>query len=151
LIFFLPPYYKNFGKRIIKSPKCYLMDTALACYLVGLADEEHTLQGPMAGALFETACVAQVYKRLSVWGETGSLFFYRSTDGLEVDMLIERGGRYFPIEVKLSSTIDQSRIGSLKKWIKIADNNPQKPFVISTSKDIGPIGHGVRNIHYSLL
>ncbi|MFQ5455827.1 MAG: ATP-binding protein, partial [Nitrospirota bacterium] len=51
IIFLLPPYHKNFGKRIIKSPKCYFMDTGLVCYLVGLQDTEHLLNGPMAGAL----------------------------------------------------------------------------------------------------
>jgi uncharacterized protein len=151
LIFFLEPYYKNFGKRIIKSPKCYFMDTGLVCYLVGLADEEHMLKGPMAGALFETACVAQVHKRLAVWGDTGSLYYYRSTDGLEVDILIEHVGRYYPIEIKLSSTIDQARIGNLKKWMQISGEREPQSLVISTSKDIGPIGHGVKNIHFSML
>ncbi|MBI5873714.1 MAG: ATP-binding protein [Candidatus Omnitrophica bacterium] len=151
LIFFLMPYYKNFGKRIIKAPKCYFMDTGLVSYLVGLQDRTHMLEGPMAGALFETACVSEVYRRLSVWGDTSSLYYFRSTDGLEVDMLIERPGRCYPIEVKLSSTIDHERIRNLKKWMEVSGKKEQAGFVISTSKETGVITGNIRNIHFSLL
>lgn len=151
LIFFLMPYYKNFGKRVIKAPKCYFMDTGLACYLVGLQSEAHALQGPMAGALFETACVSEVYKRLAVWGDINSLYYFRSTDGLEVDMLIERPAYCYPIEVKLSSTIDYERIRELKKWLKISGKRRQFGFVISTSKEVEIVASGVKNIHFSLL
>ena len=151
LIFFVMPYHKNFGKRIIKSPKCYFMDTGLVCYLVGLTDQEHALRGPMGGALFETACVSQVYKRLSVWGDERSLFYFRSTDGLELDMLIERGGQYYPIEVKLSSTIDQARIQNLKKWRQISGQEKEEGFVISTSVHVENVADRIKNVHFSLL
>lgn len=151
LIFFVMPYHSNFGKRLIKSPKCYFMDTGLLCYLVGLQDADHAMQGPMAGALFETACVAQMYKRLSVWSDERALYYFRSSDGLEVDMLIEQGGRIFPIEVKLSSTIDSSKVASLIKWCKVADQKNADSMVISTSSNAGDIARGIRNVHFSLL
>lgn len=151
LIFFLMPYYKNFGKRLIKAPKCYFMDTGLVCYLVGLQDRAHTLQGPMAGALFETACVSQIFKRLSLWGEEGAMYYFRSSDGLEVDVLIERAGRLFPIEIKMSSTIDQGKVRGLKKWMQLSHRTPSEAFVISSAKEVGLIGEGINNIHFSLL
>lgn len=151
LIFFVMPYHANFGKRLIKTPKCYFMDTGLLCYLVGLQDEDHAMQGPMAGALFETACVAQLYKRLSVWEDERALYYFRSSDGLEVDMLIEQGGRLFPIEVKLSSTIDSSKVGNLIKWREIAHQQDISSLVISTSSNVGDVARGVRNIHFSSL
>jgi predicted AAA+ superfamily ATPase len=151
LIFFLMPYHSNFGKRLIKAPKCYFMDTGLLCYLVGLQDSDHAMQGPMAGALFETACVAQMYKRLSVWGDERALYYFRSSDGLEVDMLIEQGGRIFPVEVKLSSTVDSSKVANVIKWREVANQKNAASLVISTSTNAGDIARGIRNVHFSLL
>lgn len=151
LILFLMPYYKNMGKRLIKAPKCYFMDTGLVCYLVGLQDETHALQGPMAGALFETACVTQLFKRLSLWGEEGALYYFRSSDGLEVDALIDGADRCYPMEIKLSSTIDLQRVAGLQKWMQLNRGNSAAAFVISSAREVGAIGQGISNIHFSLL
>ena len=151
LIFFLMPYYKNFGKRIIKAPKCYFIDTGIVSYLVGLQNEEHALSGPMAGALFETACVIQFYKRFSAFADPCSLYYYRSADGLEVDLLIETGKIIYPVEIKLSSTIDYSRVSALIKWIQISHAKNIRGLVVSTSKELGNIGNNIVNCHYSLI
>lgn len=151
LIFFLIPYHKNFGKRIIKAPKCYFMDTGLACYLTGIQEEDHVLQGPMAGPLFETACVSQFYKRFSALADPCSLYYYRSTDGLEVDLLIETGKRIYPVEMKLSSTVDYGKAKSLLKWIEISKIKDVPGLVISSSRQLGLIGKNVTNCHYSLV
>ncbi|TRZ95585.1 ATP-binding protein [bacterium] len=151
LIFFLMPYHKNFGKRIIKAPKCYFIDTGIVSYLVGLQSEQHALSGPMAGALFETACITQFYKRFSAFADPCSLYYYRSTDGLEVDLLIETGKMIYPIEVKLSSTIDYGRVSSLIKWLQISRVKDAHGLVISTSKELGTMGKNVVNCHYSLI
>lgn len=151
LIFSLLPYHKNFGKRIIKSPKCYFMDTGLVCYLSGILDKDHALQGPLAGALFETACVSQFYKRFSALVDPCSLYYYRSTDGLEVDLLIETGKKIYPIEVKLSSTIDYSKTKSLVKWLGISKNKEGRGLIISSSKQLGLAGKSIINCHYSLV
>lgn len=151
LIFFLMPYHKNFGKRLIKAPKCYFIDTGLVSYLVGLQDEDHALKGPMAGALFETACVSQFYKRFSAFVDPCSLYYYRSTDGLEVDLLIETGKAIYPVEIKLSSTIDYGRAGSLMKWLEISRIKDVRGLIISTSKEVGAVGNNLANCHYSLI
>ena len=151
LVFLLMPYHKNFGKRIIKAPKCYFMDTGLVCYLSGHQVEEHVLQGPMAGALFETACVSQFYKRFTALVDPCSLYYYRSTDGLEVDLLIETGRRIYPVEMKLSSTIDSGKAKSLVKWMGISKNKDTKGLIISSSKQMGLVGNNVVNCHYSLV
>jgi predicted AAA+ superfamily ATPase len=145
------PYHKNFGKRIIKSPKCYFIDTGLVSYLVGLQSEEHALGGPMAGALFETACVSQFYKRFSAFVDPCSLYYYRSTDGLEVDLLIETGKTIYPIEIKLASTINYGRISSLMSWIKISRVKDARGLVVSASKELGAVSRNVANCHYSLI
>ena len=151
LIHLLYPYHKNFGKRIIKSPKCYFMDTALVCYLVGLQDEGHLLQGPMAGALFETACVTQFIKRFSAFLDPGCLYFWRSVDGFEVDLLVEVSNQIFPVEFKLSSTITDQHTSSLRAWLKLAGNRSSSGLIVSTSEQMGLVGHNVYNCHFSLL
>ncbi|MCX5712049.1 MAG: ATP-binding protein [Candidatus Omnitrophica bacterium] len=151
LIFFLMPYHKNFGKRIIKAPKCYFIDTGLVSHLVGLADETHALEGPMGGALFETACVSQFYKRFSAFADPCSLYYYRSTDGLEVDLLIETGKTLYPIEIKLSSTIGYKHVSPLIKWLEISRIKDTHGLIISTSKQLGTAGKNVVNCHYSLI
>ena len=151
LIFFLMPYHRNFGKRLIKAPKCYFIDTGLVSYLVGLQDEAHALEGPMGGALFESACVSQFYKRFSAFADPCSLYYYRSTDGLEVDLLIETGKTIFPIEMKLSSTIDYGRVSPLIKWLEISRSKDAPGLVISTSKQLGAVGKNIMNCHYSLI
>ncbi|MBU2102913.1 MAG: DUF4143 domain-containing protein, partial [Candidatus Omnitrophica bacterium] len=151
LIFFLMPYHRNFGKRLIKAPKCYFIDTGLVSYLVGLQDEAHALEGPMGGALFETSCVSQFYKRFFAFADPCSLYYYRSTDGLEVDLLIETGKTIYPIEIKLSSTIDYRRVGPLMKWLEISRSKNIRGLVISTSKQLGAVGKNVVNCHYSLI
>jgi len=151
LVFLLMPYHKNFGKRIIKSPKCYFMDTGLACYLTGLQAQDHVLQGPMAGPLFETACVSQFYKRFSALVDPCSLYYYRSADGLEVDLLIAAGKKVYPVEMKLSSTIDYGKTKSLVKWLEIARIKDVHGLIISSSKQMGLVGNNVANCHYSLV
>jgi predicted AAA+ superfamily ATPase len=151
LILFLMPYHENLGKRIIKAPKCYFLDTGLICYLVGLEDGKSALRGPMGGALFETACVSQVFKRLSAMGEERNLYFYRSTDGLEVDLLIERPQGSIPIEIKLSSTIGSEHVRGLRKWSELEGTKRATGFVISTAKESGFVASGIQNIHYTLL
>ncbi|MFH1855843.1 MAG: ATP-binding protein [Candidatus Omnitrophota bacterium] len=151
IIYLLYPYYKNFGKRIIKSPKCYFIDTGLVSYLVGLQDALHLLQGPMAGALFETACVTQFVKRFSAFADTCSLYFWRSIEGFEVDLLVETAGGIFPIEIKLSATISTQHASSLKAWLRLPGNSAKNGLIISRSKHLGLITEGVSNCHFSLL
>ena len=151
LIQLLYPYHQNFGKRIVKSPKCYFMDTGLVCYLVGLQDEGHLLQGPMAGALFETACVTQFIKRFSAFLDPSCLYFWRSIDGFEVDLLVEVSNRILPIEFKLSSTVTDQHTSSLKAWLKLSGTRSSEGLVVSNSEQMGLVGHHVHNCHFSLL
>ena len=151
IIYLLPPYYRNFGKRLIKSPKCYFMDTGLVCYLVGLQSTEHLLNGPMAGALFETACVTQFVKRFSALLDPCSLYFWRSTDGLEVDLLIESAEKNIPIEIKLSATISHQHTQSLRKWLGVSGGRSEAGVILSCSRKGGLVGRNIFNCHYSWL
>jgi predicted AAA+ superfamily ATPase len=98
------PYFANIGKRLVKTPKVYFTDVGTLCYLVGLRDPEHAAAGPMAGAIFETAVVTEIFKSLVHRGEDPRLYFWRTSRGDEVDVLIDLGTRIVPVEVKCSST-----------------------------------------------
>jgi hypothetical protein len=101
----LRPYFTNVGKRLVKTPKVFFTDVGTLCHLVGLRDPQHAASGPMAGAIFETAVVSEVWKALVHRGEEPRLYFWRTSTGTEVDLLVELGGgEMVPIEVKTSAT-----------------------------------------------
>jgi hypothetical protein len=130
-VFLLPPHFKNFGKRIIKSPKLYFLDTAIATFLLGLHEPEATLKGPMIGQLFETAVVSEWVKAFLHRGEQPELYYWRSKTGIEVDLIIDRNGRLYPIEVKASSTLLPPHTESLNKWRALAGNTAAQGIVVA--------------------
>jgi predicted AAA+ superfamily ATPase len=103
-VFLLRPYHANVRKRLVKTPKAYLLDTGTLCHLVGLRDPVHAAQGPMGGAILETAVLAEIVKRFRNRGEEPRVHFWRTSAGGEVDFLVARGAHVVPLEAKLSST-----------------------------------------------
>jgi hypothetical protein len=100
----LRPYQVNIGKRLVKTPKVYFTDTGTLCHLAGLKDPQHAVAGPMGGAIFETAVLNEIVKTIAGRGEEPRVYFWRTSAGVEVDLLVETGSMLVPIEVKLSST-----------------------------------------------
>ena len=98
------PYFSNYGKRLVKTPKVYFLDTGTLCALVGLHDAEPARLGPMAGGLFENAAVVEILKRLTHHGKSPGLSFWRTSTGHEVDLLVEHAGSLVPIEIKATAT-----------------------------------------------
>ena len=120
-IIILRPYFVNTNKRLVKTPKIYFSDVGTMCYLMGLRDSEHLMAGPMAGAAVETFIISEIYKRISVRGTTPQIYFWRTSAGTEVDLLIEDQGKIIPIEIKASSTPSTKmakNITLLKKELK---------------------------------
>ncbi|OGG13594.1 hypothetical protein A2875_01170 [Candidatus Gottesmanbacteria bacterium RIFCSPHIGHO2_01_FULL_46_14] len=105
IVFTLQPYYKNFNKRLIKSPKLYFYDTGLACWLLGITGEAQIITHPLAGALFETWIVSEYYKWRFNRGDRPRAYFWRDKTGHEIDLLVDEAGRLFPIEVKSGTTV----------------------------------------------
>jgi hypothetical protein len=100
----LRPYHANVGKRLVKTPKIYFTDTGTLCHLAGLKDTDHAVAGPLGGAIFETAVLLQIAKAFINRGEEPRIHFWRTSAGVEVDLVVETGGKLVPIEVKLSAT-----------------------------------------------
>jgi predicted AAA+ superfamily ATPase len=100
----LPPYFENFGKRIIKSPKLYFLDSGLVSALTRQPGPEAALAGAMGGALFEGFVVSEAYKVFALEGRRPDLFFWRSHGGLEVDLVLALPAGLVPVEIKLTAT-----------------------------------------------
>jgi predicted AAA+ superfamily ATPase len=100
----LPPYFENFGKRIVKSPKLYFLDSALVCALTRQPGAEAALAGAMGGSLFEGLIVSEAHKVFALRGKRPDLYFWRSQDGLEVDLLLRLPEGLVPVEIKLTAT-----------------------------------------------
>jgi predicted AAA+ superfamily ATPase len=103
-VIILRPYFANIGKRLVKSPKLYFTDVGMLCYLAGLRDPAHAASGPMGGAIFETAVLTEIVKTYLHRGEEPRVYFWHTSTGTEVDILVETRGSVVPIEVKLSAT-----------------------------------------------
>jgi len=139
IVYLLQPFYKNFGKRIIKSPKLYFIDSGLASYLVGLQTQEHLISGPMGGALFETFVITNFLKRFSALDINFSLYYWKSIGGIEVDLLIEYNNKLFPAEIKLTSTIHKNHYKSLLDWIRHSKPDVDFALLITNSPITGKI------------
>ncbi len=116
IIFLLPAYHNNFGKRIIKRPKLYFYDTGLVSYLTGIKNAELYHQGPMSGLLFENYVVSEVLKNIKHRGKDYALYYLRTSDQAEVDLIVDKHDRQDFIEIKKTSTFLAKMARSLRTY-----------------------------------
>ena len=109
LIYLLPPYYANVGKRLIKSPKVYFADHGLLCYLLGVENENNWHAHPHKGSLWENFVMTELLKNNSLV-PGNNLFFYRDQNGVEIDFIIEKKGTLLFIEAKAGERIDTRKL-----------------------------------------
>jgi predicted AAA+ superfamily ATPase len=150
-IFILRPYYANIGKRLIKSPKVYFMDTGLLCYLVGLRDMEHAAAGPMGGAIFENLVIADLYKTYLHRGEEPSMYYWRTVAGSEVDIIIETQSGLLPLEVKLSQTPRLDMAKEIHAFQRDFGGKALPGYVIHPGSMLLPLGQGVTALPLGML
>jgi len=137
IIFLLQPYHVNFNKRITKTPKLYFYDTGVACSLLGIKQSSELELSPFRGHLFENFIIADLFKQHFNKGTTAPLYFWRDQNGLvEIDCLIDKGGKLTPIEIKSGKTIVTDFFTSLDKWNEIAQTNPQDGYIIYGGDDV---------------
>jgi predicted AAA+ superfamily ATPase len=128
----LRPYFSNIGKRLVKTPKVYFTDTGILCHLVGLKDGAHAYAGPMAGVLFETAVLSEIYKTMLHQGEDPALHFWRTSRGEEVDFIIESSGKLIPVEVKSSATPNPGMADRVARFRKDLGKRAAPGFLVHT-------------------
>jgi predicted AAA+ superfamily ATPase len=150
-IILVPPFYENFGKRLIKSPKLYFMDSGLACHLLGIESEAQLNTSPFLGPVFEGFVASEIVKEQSGSGRSRALYFFRDQQGLEVDFVVPVGDRGLSlIEAKASRTVTPGVAGPLARLAQSAGRYQVSGFVIyrpgKTSPDSAALREGVRAI-----
>ena len=104
-ILLIPPFYENFGKRLVKTPKLYFADSGLACHLVGVRNAAALMESPFLGPLFEGLVASEIVKHRLNRGEARGLYYFRDKQGLEVDFVVDGGNRRMTlIEAKATRT-----------------------------------------------
>lgn len=122
----LAPYYRNFGKRLVKSSKIYFTDVGLAAYLLGIDSTDEMRSHFAMGLLFENMIVMDLYKHLQNSLSSSQLYFFRDSNGNEVDIILDTGSTLVPIEVKAGSTFNTDYLNGIKYFRKLQmDNGPQ--------------------------
>jgi predicted AAA+ superfamily ATPase len=106
IVYLLPAYYRNFKKRIVKSPKLYFHDVGLASYLLGIESSEYMSRDSLRGNLFENYVVTETIKHFWSHGRNAPLYFFRDNIGNEVDLLIEKARQVAAIEIKAGQTVN---------------------------------------------
>jgi predicted AAA+ superfamily ATPase len=119
IIYLLPPYYRNFNKRIVKSPKLFFYDCGLACYLLGITGPNQLMNHGYRGALFENFVITELLKNRFNRGERSNLFFFRDSAGNELDIIIENGEQVVPVEIKSAESLNESFFKTLTYWEKL--------------------------------
>jgi predicted AAA+ superfamily ATPase len=142
LVFLLEPYFRNVGKRLVKSPKLYLLDCGLACHLLGIRSWADLERSPLAGNVWETYAFGQLYRSLLHAGETNpSLWFWRTADGNEVDFVVERGGRFLLYEAKLSQTVAEADLRGVHAFQQsYGASNLIKAMIVCRTRKPFPLG-----------
>jgi predicted AAA+ superfamily ATPase len=120
ILYLLPPHFRNFNKRLTKTPKLYFYDTGLACWLLGIQDANQLISHSLRGALFETWVISELIKARFNRGLPSNLYFWRDSAGNEIDILIDQGEQLAPVEVKSGKTIAADFFVALRKWCTLA-------------------------------
>lgn len=150
-VFVLRPYFANVGKRLVKTPKVYMTDAGTLCQLVGLKDPAHAASGPMGGALFETVVLMEIVKTLSARGEEPRVYFWRTSAGVEADIVVEAGGLLVPIEVKLSATPRPAMAENIKAFRKDLGSRAAPGYVVHPGDVRLPLAPGVTTLPFGEL
>lgn len=130
LVFVLQPYYRNFGKRLVKTPKLYFTDTGLASWLLAIRDPHMLDLHPLRGALFETWVVGEFRKFRLNQGLPEDLYFWRDNNGLEADLVFETAHGLQCVEIKASQTITPDVVRAGQRASRFVTEPAPAPWLI---------------------
>ena len=141
VVFKLPPYFENFGKRVIKTPKYYFTDTGLLCYLLDIENVKQVRRDPLIGNMFENLVALEALKTRYNQGHTSNLYFFRDSAGNEIDILFKSGRDLVGIEIKAASTWHHRFKKGLAHFSE--NNSPLKQSIIAYSGEYIEFSDGV--------
>lgn len=139
-IVLVPPFFESFGKRLVKSPKLYFLDSGLACHLLGLESARELDRSPFLGAIFEGFVASEIIKHQIGTGRPRQLYYFRDQQGLEVDFVVPAGGRRLVlVEAKASHTASPHMAASLDRLSASARQHQVTRFLVHR-----PLGEAAR-------
>lgn len=144
LVHILQPWFSSREKRLVKTPKVYFCDTGLVCYLLGISSPRQVANDRLIGSLFETLVVDEAFKMRHA---PGQLSFYRTSKGVEVDLVVQDGLVLHPFEIKSASMMNDRFGSSLRYFQKQNPDACADPAVIYAGEDI-PSFNGIRYVNY---
>ena len=130
----LRPYYRNFGKRFIKAPKIYFIETGLAAYLLGIRSAEQISSHPLVGSLFENMTVMEAFKQQLNRGEEGNFYFLRTNHGVEIDLAWEMNGKLDLCEIKSAYTFHDEMANNIRSIEKLLPNETGNKFIVYSGR-----------------
>ena len=152
LVYLLEPYYNNYSKRLIKTPKLYFLDTGLACWLLGWNTPEQLTNGAMWGHMFESFVFGEILKSYFNDGVVNPpLYYYRDKDRNEIDLLISSGDKLYPIEIKTTGDPSKSMTKAFHCLTGIPETKTGAGAVICLSKDRLPLADNVWSLPVNLI
>lgn len=142
IVFRLPCYFNNFGKRLIKAPKIFFTDVGLAASLLGIENVSQIARDPLLGGLFENMVVMEALKARYNAGKQPELYYFRVQGRNEVDLILNDNRQLTPVEIKAGMTFDPSFAKDLRKFLSFAKDcvNPTVLYSGDTTTTI----HGVK-------
>ncbi|MDB2592874.1 ATP-binding protein [Gammaproteobacteria bacterium] len=131
IIRLLEPYYKNFNKRLIKSPKIYFLDTGLLCYLLRIQREADLPYHTHIGGIFETFVISELVKTFYHQDQSPPLYFWQEKSGKEIDVIIDHGlSNQLPLEIKASQTVTKGFFTNLIYWRHLDGNHKKTGYLV---------------------
>lgn len=131
----LPPYHRNFGKRLVKTPKLLFLDTGLLVWLLGIREPAALDSHAQRGAIFETFVIGEFIRQRFNTGEPADFYFWRDNNGNEIDLLFENVWRLQPVEIKSGATFVPDWLSAAKRWAAFAGPDALPPWIVYGGDD----------------
>ncbi len=138
-VILVPPYFENFGKRLVKSPKVYWGDAGLACHLLGIQSQAELDRSPFLGSIFEGFVASEILKSQVNRGQRKELYYFRDQQGLEIDFLVPQpNARIWLVEAKASKTVQPSMAAPMLSLSRIVEDRATRRIVVYRKSRTGP-------------
>lgn len=136
ILFFLEPHFKNFNKRLVKSPKLYFFDTGLACSILRIDSAKDLGNSHFQGPIFENMIISDLYKQYCNLGNRPDLYFWRDAGGAhEIDCVLDHGNKLYPLEIKSGQKVTGDFFRGLEYWNEISGSDPMDSYLVYMGQD----------------
>lgn len=149
IVFRLQPYHSSYGKRLVKTPKLYFTEPGLAVYLLGIETPDQLGRDPLFGSLFENMVVSEAVKARLHRGRDPNVYFFRDSNGNEVDLLLDRRPAPCPVEIKSSRTLHKDLFKGLRTFHGLNPDSPPGWVIYSGDLESSGDGPGFLNFRHT--